>query len=302
MTTAATNMQPCKFTIAGKIQDPAFHKCVTAAKYLQEQNPETVTIECLQFFETQWEEYIKRTANKLKGVFYQHSGSHLIILNDSEYIGNGEQFASYILHNFAYMDNSMSIVYERLAANTFKKMINTSKTRKYAELELSFSGITSTVYFELFNDIAPRTVANFLGLCNGHKRSDNVQVGYMGTDVHRIVKGMYIQMGKITPDKAPELGTSIYGGAFEDESFHLKHQEIGMLGMCKRNGLSHTNESQFYITMGAPLTFLDNKNVIFGRVIMGMRALKLVEKLETTNERPNEAVKITKSQPYTAAQ
>jgi cyclophilin family peptidyl-prolyl cis-trans isomerase len=294
-------MQPCKFTIAGKIQDPAFHKCVTAAKYLQEQNPETVTIECLQFFETQWEEYIKRTANKLKGVFYQHSGSHLIILNDSEYIGNGEQFASYILHNFAYMDNSMSIVYERLAANTFKKMINTSKTRKYAELELSFSGITSTVYFELFNDIAPRTVANFLGLCNGHKRSDNVQVGYMGTDVHRIVKGMYIQMGKITPDKAPELGTSIYGGAFEDESFHLKHQEIGMLGMCKRNGLSHTNESQFYITMGAPLTFLDNKNVIFGRVIMGMRALKLVEKLETTNERPNEAVKITKSQPYTAA-
>ena len=199
------------------------------------------------------------------------------------------------------MDNSMSIVYERLAANTFKKMINTSKTRKYAELELSFSGITSTVYFELFNDIAPRTVANFLGLCNGHKRSDNVQVGYMGTDVHRIVKGMYIQMGKITPDKAPELGTSIYGGAFEDESFHLKHQEIGMLGMCKRNGLSHTNESQFYITMGAPLTFLDNKNVIFGRVIMGMRALKLVEKLETTNERPNEAVKITKSQPYTAA-
>ena len=301
MTTAATNMQPCKFTIAGKIQDPAFHKCVTAAKYLQEQNPETVTIECLQFFETQWEEYIKRTANKLKGVFYQHSGSHLIILNDSEYIGNGEQFASYILHNFAYMDNSMSIVYERLAANTFKKMINTSKTRKYAELELSFSGITSTVYFELFNDIAPRTVANFLGLCNGHKRSDNVQVGYMGTDVHRIVKGMYIQMGKITPDKAPELGTSIYGGAFEDESFHLKHQEIGMLGMCKRNGLSHTNESQFYITMGAPLTFLDNKNVIFGRVIMGMRALKLVEKLETTNERPNEAVKITKSQPYTAA-
>jgi len=301
MTTAATNMQPCKFTIAGKIQDPAFHKCVTAAKYLQEQNPETVTIECLQFFETQWEEYIKRTANKLKGVFYQHSGSHLIILNDSEYIGNGEQFASYILHNFAYMDNSMSIVYERLAANTFKKLINTSKTRKYAELELSFSGITSTVYFELFNDIAPRTVANFLGLCNGHKRSDNVQVGYMGTDVHRIVKGMYIQMGKITPDKAPELGTSIYGGAFEDESFHLKHQEIGMLGMCKRNGLSHTNESQFYITMGAPLTFLDNKNVIFGRVIMGMRALKLVEKLETTNERPNEAVKITKSQPYTAA-
>ena len=43
----------------------------------------------------------------------------------------------------------------------------------------------------------------------------------MGTDVHRIVKGMYIQMGKITPGKSPELGASIYGGPFEDESFHV---------------------------------------------------------------------------------
>jgi len=72
-----------------------------------------------------------------------------------------------------------------------------------------------------------------------------------------------------------------------------------MLGMCKRNGLNHTNESQFYITMGAPLTFLDNKNVIFGRVIMGMRALKLIEKIETTNEKPNEPVLITSASSYT---
>lgn len=112
--------------------------------------------------------------------------------------------------------------------------------------------------FELFNDIAPRTVANFLGLCQGFSRADKEKLTYVGTDVHRIVKGMFIQMGKITPTKAPELGTSIYGGAFEDESFHVKHSEIGMLGMCKNGGLSHTNESQFYVSMGAPLTFLDD--------------------------------------------
>ena len=79
----------------------------------------------------------------------------------------------------------------------------------------------------------------------------------------------------------------------------MKHSEIGLLGMCKKNGLSHTNESQFYVTMGAPLTFLDNKNVIFGRVVIGMRALKLIEKLETTNERPNEPVKVVKAGSYT---
>jgi len=69
--------------------------------------------------------------------------------------------------------------------------------------------------------------------------------------------------------------------------------------MCKRNNLKHSNEAQFYVTLGAPLTFMDNKYVIFGRVISGMRAFKLVEKLETTNERPNEVVKIVKAGIYT---
>lgn len=114
------------------------------------------------------------------------------MLNDSEYVGNAEQFATYILHRFAYMDNSMNIVYERLASNSFKKLINTSKTRKYAEVSFTSGGRVSTVYFELFNDLAPRTVANFLGLCSGHKRSDDEVSTYVGTDVHRIVKGMYI--------------------------------------------------------------------------------------------------------------
>ena len=107
-------------------------------------------------------------------------------------------------------------------------------------------------------------------------------------------------MGKIGVSKSPELGTSIYGGEFEDESFHVKHTEIGMLGMCKRGGLSNTNECQFYVSMGAPLTFLDDSNVIFGRVIMGMRALKLIENMETTNERPSESVKVVSAVPYVA--
>lgn len=75
---------------------------------------------------------------------------------------------------------------------------------------------------------------------------------------------------------------------------------MGLLGMCKRNGQSHSAESMFYITMGTPLTFLDNKNVIFGRVIMGMRALKLIEKLDCTNEKPTEPAKITQAGPFIA--
>ena len=182
-----------KITVAGKMNDSAFHKCVAATKYLQQEHPGVVTAEFLSFFETQWEEYIKRTANRLKGIFYQHSGSHLILLNDCEYVGSAEQFAEYLLMNFTYMDNSMSVVYERLAFNTFKRAINTSKTKKYAQMQLNFSGMNSTIYFELFNDIAPKTVANFLGLCSGHARQvDSENLTYVGTEVNRIVKGMQI--------------------------------------------------------------------------------------------------------------
>ena len=182
---------PVKITVAGKMNDSAFHKCVAAVKYLSQEHPGVVTAEFLSFFETQWEEYIKKTANKLKGIFYQHSGSHIIILNDSEYVGTAEQFTHYLLTNFSYMDNSMSVVYDRLAVNTFKRAINTSKTKKYAQMQLNFSGMNSTIYFELFNDIAPKTVANFLGLCSGHVRTaDQENLSYVGTEVNRIVKGM----------------------------------------------------------------------------------------------------------------
>ena len=58
------------------------------------------------------------------------------MINDCEHVGGVEEFAEYILHRFAYMDNSMSIVYDRLARNQFKKTINESKTRKYAQMNL----------------------------------------------------------------------------------------------------------------------------------------------------------------------
>jgi len=36
-------------------------------------------------------------------------------------------------------------------------------------------------------------------------------------------------------------GFSIYDGEFADESFNVKHEEPGLLGMCKRGGIPHTN-------------------------------------------------------------
>lgn len=79
----------------------------------------------------------------------------------------------------------------------------------------------------------------------------------------------------------------------------MKHTEVGMLGMCKRSGIKNSNECQFYITTGAPLSFLDGEQVIFGRVIEGMDNLREIECLETTNEKPNDKVTIIDCGVYT---
>jgi len=50
---------------------------------------------------------------------------------------------------------------------------------------------------------------------------------------------MFIQGGRIKC-QGP---ASIFGGEFNDESFAVKHTEAGLLGMSKRAGLDHTNES-----------------------------------------------------------
>lgn len=39
-----------------------------------------------------------------------------------------------------------------------------------------------------------------------------------------------------------EHGASLFEGEFADESFHIKHTEVGLVGMCKRKGYAHSNE------------------------------------------------------------
>lgn len=104
---------------------------------------------------------------------------------------------------------------------------------------------------------------------------------------------MYVQGGDVFKAHGFQAaGYSYFGGEFADESFEVKHNQVGLVGMCKRNGEDHTNQCQFYVTLNAPLNFLDNKTVVFGRVVEGFRAFRLIEKMDTVNECPNPAVTI----------
>lgn len=246
--------------------------------------------------------YLKKIANEQKGVFYEHDEKHpLIYLNGTDYIGDADQFSKWALFTFNYIEEDGLNAYNKLAQDCYRQYVNESTTRQYSFIEFSFEEnkeeVCQQVVFELFSHIAPKTCENFLKLCESYKRNDKT-IGFTDTEVHRIVRGMYLQMGRIAD--SDEGTNSIYAGEFADESFHVKHTEVGLLGMCKRSGIKHSNETQFYITLGAPLEFLDNENVVFGRVISGMDTLSRIGQLETLNEKSVQGpVKITESGKFT---
>ena len=93
-------------------------------------------------------------------------------------------------------------------------------------------------------------------------------ISYVNTDIDRVVKGKFITGGDIRSLFGLPGSFSIFEeGEFADESFAKKHDEPGLLGMCQRAGNANTNECKFYITLSAPLEFMDKKNVVFGRIV-----------------------------------
>jgi cyclophilin family peptidyl-prolyl cis-trans isomerase len=106
------------------------------------------------------------------------------------------------------------------------------------------------INLELRADLVPKTVHNFLLLC---------QRGYYtGNKFHRVIKGFMMQGGD--PTATGSGGSSAWGAAFADE-FHplLKHDKRGVLSMA--NSGPNSNGSQFFITF-APKPSLDGKHTV----------------------------------------
>ena len=162
-----------KFVLAGKVNDPLFHKCQACLERLQEERPKELTVEVLSFFETQWEEYLNALQVEKKGPFFTHNvSSPIVFFNDNIYVGDGETFLEWALNEFRYVDSESPQVYKKRAEDAYKKLIEGTPGRNYAFLDINVDGDVQKVVIELFSEFAPKTCSNFLKICSGEAHND----------------------------------------------------------------------------------------------------------------------------------
>ena len=146
---------------------------------------------------------------------------------------------------------------------------------------------------KLFEERAPKTVANFVGLATGQRPYQDTETFeettgpfYDGVIFHRIIPNFMIQGGDPTGS-----GRGGPGYKFADE-FHpeLRHDGPGVLSMA--NAGPDTNGSQFFITLKAT-PHLNDKHAVFGKVADGMDVVYDIAGVPTDgSDRPQEDVVI----------
>ena len=134
-----------------------------------------------------------------------------------------------------------------------------------------------SIGIELFDEDAPKTVANFLKLAR-----DGF---YDGVIFHRVIPDFMIQGGDPTG-----TGSGGPGYQFEDE-FNQHPVERGALAMA--NAGPNTNGSQFFIVTADACPWLDGKHTVFGRVTGGMDVVDAISAVESdASDRPRDEVTI----------
>jgi peptidyl-prolyl cis-trans isomerase A (cyclophilin A) len=150
------------------------------------------------------------------------------------------------------------------------------------------------IVLRLFEQRAPRTVANFVGLATGRIEWIDPSTGetlsrplYEGSIFHRVIPNFMIQGGA-----PPGRSSGGPGYRFDDEfDPALRHSRPGILSMA--NSGPNTNGSQFFVTeVAAP--FFDQKHSVFGDVVAGMDVVKTIARVPANpgNSRPYEDVVI----------
>lgn len=140
----------------------------------------------------------------------------------------------------------------------------------YAKMETT----KGDIILKLYDEEAPLTVANFVGLAQGKLTVfDTIKFTepyYDGIVFHRVIPNFMIQGGDPTGSGQGGPGYKFWDETSNTDSFGRK----GLLAMA--NAGPKTNGSQFFITH-VPTPHLNGKHTIFGEVLEGQDVVDAIE-------------------------
>lgn len=152
-------------------------------------------------------------------------------------------------------------------------------------LETSLGDIT----VDLYTEERPRCCTNFLKLC---------KVKYYNFCIfHSVQRNLVAQTGD--PTGTGRGGESVYGMVYGDQANYfdaevnprIKHKQVGLVSMV--NNGSNMHGSQFFMTMGEDLDYLDGVHTVFGEVSEGMDILmKINETYCDAHHQPYKDIRI----------
>jgi cyclophilin family peptidyl-prolyl cis-trans isomerase len=154
-------------------------------------------------------------------------------------------------------------------AGTFSSVVklkNTFALSGVTQPVVRFTTVLGNIDVQLRPDVAPLTVANFLGYVNSTVTGAN----YNSSIIHRSVPGFIIQGGGYYLTSASLIGTITAGPTVANE-FHLSNTR-GTIAMAKLGSDPNSATDQWFFNLADNSANLDSQNggfTVFGSVIEG---------------------------------
>ncbi len=156
------------------------------------------------------------------------------------------------------------VVFAAVDSSAYKKDTNPVATIK-------MQGVETPIVVELYPDVAPNTVANFVSLANSGF--------YNGLTFHRVIPTFMIQGGCPLGTGTGDPGYSIKGEFAQNNIVNNLAHKRGVISMARSNAPDSAG-SQFFI-MHADAPHLDGGYAAFGEVISGIETVDLIASTPT---------------------
>ena len=223
------------FKIIGASHDPNVYYC----RHLVERIiniDNSVTIDFSVYLEIEYFTQLEKLKSICGGGSYGHKALHIVV-RDGIYIGDIKSFIEIVKNEYyiedadiandiafnrysreetlnLLMKNGRKAVFLDFAADTKKKKGSKDQT----DIPIPIYG---KIVVELYNEICPDACDNFQKLCTGEAgvSENGTQLNYIGSPIHRIVPGGWIQGGDIWMGKG-NGGESAFGDLFAEETYN----------------------------------------------------------------------------------